>query len=327
MLLGYHLFWSLTAVIVGSPEQAERTHKLIIENNYYVGGAVNPRDNDLTIKTADDKITFNGFKHFTTGAAVSDLIVLEGAVEGAPEKHIFAIVPTKQEGIKFAYNWDNIGVRLTESGSATVTDVSAPWADALGWNPSTREPDPAVLQIPFGSLLVPTIQLVFSNFYIGIARGALATARKYTTTSTRAWPYTGGDNKEKATDEHYILATYGNFFAHMRAAEALADRAGAQADRLYSAHAADHSTLTAAERGEFAEWVTSIKIVATDTALRVTSGVFEVTGARATTAKNGFDRFWRDVRTHSLHDPVAYKNRELGRYFLLDEAPEPTWYT
>lgn len=65
----------------------------------------------------------------------------------------------------------------------------------------------------------------------------------------------------------------------------------------------------------------------TDTALRVTAGVFEVTGARATGKTVGLDRFWRDVRTHTLHDPVAYKNREVGRYALLDEVPEPTWYT
>jgi alkylation response protein AidB-like acyl-CoA dehydrogenase len=73
--------------------------------------------------------------------------------------------------------------------------------------------------------------------------------------------------------------------------------------------------------------VASVKVVATDTGLRVTAGVFEVAGARATASRVGLDRFWRDLRTHTLHDPVAYKNRELGRYFLLGEAPEPTWYT
>lgn len=36
------------------------------------------------------------------------------------------------------------------------------------------------------------IQLVFSNFYLGIAQGALDFASKYTVTSTRAWPF-GGD--------------------------------------------------------------------------------------------------------------------------------------
>lgn len=37
-----------------------------------------------------------------------------------------------------------------------------------------------------------SIQLVFSNFYLGIALGALQYASKYTASSTRAWPF-GGD--------------------------------------------------------------------------------------------------------------------------------------
>ena len=76
-----------------------------------------------------------------------------------------------------------------------------------------------------------------------------------------------------------------------------------------------------------AELVASTKVVTTDTSLKVTAGVFEVTGSRATGSRVGLDRFWREVRVHILHDPVAYKSRELGRFFLLDEVPEPTWYT
>lgn len=38
MLLGYHLLWSTTANIVGNNEQKQRIQKLIIENNYFVGG-------------------------------------------------------------------------------------------------------------------------------------------------------------------------------------------------------------------------------------------------------------------------------------------------
>lgn len=73
-------------------------------------------------------------------------------------------------------------------------------------------------------------------------------------------------------------------------------------------------------RGEVAEWVASAKVVTTDTGLKVTAGVFEVTGSRATGKKVGLDRFWRDIRTHTLHDPVAYKNRELGEFLLLDKV-------
>jgi alkylation response protein AidB-like acyl-CoA dehydrogenase len=136
--------------------------------------------------------------------------------------------------------------------------------------------------------------------------------------------------KEKATDEFYLLERYGNFHAHLRAASALVDRAGEQVDAIYAKYGGDLDTrakLTPPERGELAEWVASAKVVTTDTALRVTSGVFEVTGAKATSQKVGLDRFWRDIRTHTLHDPVAYKNRELGRFELVGEVPEATWYT
>ena len=171
-----------------------------------------------------------------------------------------------------------------------------------------------------------SIQLVFSNFYIGIALGALSFATRYTAKNTRPWPYTPKP-AENGVSEFPVLSRYGSFFAHLRAAEALADRAGSVIANIYAAHGEKREALTARQRGEAAEWVASVKVVATDTGLRVTQGVFETTGARATARSVGLDRYWRDIRTHSLHDPVAYKETELGRFALLDEVPEPTWYT
>ncbi|KAM0805403.1 acyl-CoA dehydrogenase/oxidase [Usnea florida] len=323
MLLGYHFLWSSTVNVVGTDEQKDRTQKLILENNFFVGGAVNPRDNDQKITDDGDHIIFSGFKNFNTGGVVSDLTVLEGVYEST-DKHIFALVPSNQPGIVFSHNWDNIGLRLTESGSVKIDNVRVPWQDALGWNPTTKEPIAGILNIPWATLLLPTIQLVFSNFYIGIALGALSFAATYTTKHTRPWPYTPSP-APSATSEPYILARYGSFFAHLRAAESLADVAGAKIAELYT-HS-EKRDITAAQRGETAEWVASVKVVATETALRVTGGVFEMTGARATAGKVGLDRFWRDVRTHTLHDPVAYKEMELGRYVLLGQVPEPSWYT
>lgn len=101
--------------------------------------------------------------------------------------------------------------------------------------------------------------------------------------------------------------------------EALADRTGKELAELYANHS-EKRDLTARQRGEIAESVAAVKVVATDVGLRVTNGIFELTGARATGKKVGMDRFWRDIRTHTLHDPVAYKNRELGRFELLNEV-------
>lgn len=201
MLLGYHILWSQIADVVGTDAQADALHEAYVTNNYYIGGAVNPRDNDLKIADDGHEIAFTGFKHFTTGAAVSDLLVLEGALDG---EHIFAVVPTKQAGISFAYNWNNVGLRLTESGSVTITDVRAPWGDALGWDAASKKRDPAVLGVPFATILLPLIQLIFSNFYIGIALGALATAKGYTTTTTRPWPF-GGDVGSTLSSEKLTL--------------------------------------------------------------------------------------------------------------------------
>lgn len=155
MLLGYHLLWSWTANVVGTDEQKDRTQKLITENVHFVGGAVNPRDNDQKIVDDGDHVVFSGFKNFNTGGVVSDLTVLEGVYEGT-DKHIFALAPTKQAGIQFAHNWDNVGLRLTESGSVNVDNVRVPWTDALGWDPETKAPIKSILEIPYATLLLPT---------------------------------------------------------------------------------------------------------------------------------------------------------------------------
>lgn len=88
MLLGYHLLWSTTANVVGTPEQQAHVQQIIIENNYFIGGAVNPRDDDLKITLEGDDIVFDGFKNFSTGGVISDLTVLEGVLDGTDE-HIF----------------------------------------------------------------------------------------------------------------------------------------------------------------------------------------------------------------------------------------------
>ena len=85
--------------------------------------------------------------------------------------------------------------------------------------------------------------------------------------------------------------------------------------------------LTEQARGDLAVRIAAAKIRAADVALEIGTRVFELTGARATSNTVGLDIFWRNVRTHTLHDPVAYKRREVGGHLLTGELPEPTWYT
>ena len=50
-------------------------------------------------------------------------------------------------------------------------------------------------------------------------------------------------------------------------------------------------------------------------------------GAGATTRPAGFDRYWRNLRTHTLHDPIDYKFKELGQWALNDTYPNPSFYS
>ena len=73
--------------------------------------------------------------------------------------------------------------------------------------------------------------------------------------------------------------------------------------------------------------VFSAKVQATRAGLDVTTRIFEVAGARATTAKLRMDRFWRNLRVYTLHDPVDYKFKELGDWALNGQYPTPSFYS
>ncbi|MFD8061551.1 acyl-CoA dehydrogenase family protein [Streptomyces cyaneofuscatus] len=312
-LLGYHYLWNWAARLVGTREQWEHVEAEAVRQTWFFGGAVNPRDSDVVVTEDGDDLVFTGAKTFSTGSKVSDVTVLEGVLEGT-DQHIFAIVPSDSEGLVFHDDWDNIGQRLTESGGVTIDGVRTPWASAAGY--VDKEFRPRV----YNTLNVPTIQLVFISFYLGIAAGALETAATYTRTKARSWLHGG---YEQAVDEPYVIDTYGDLTAKLWAVEALADAVAGEGQKLHDAP----DEVTEQTRGEFEVRVAAAKARATDVALEVTSRIFEVTGARATASAEGLDRFWRNVRTHTLHDPVAYKRREVGRHVLTGELPEPTWYS
>lgn len=312
-LLGYHLLWFWAARLVGTKEQIEAVEADATKNKWFFGGAVNPRDSDVVVTDEGDTIVFDGAKSFSTGSRVSDVTVLEGALSGS-DAHVFAIVPSNIEGLTFHDDWDNIGQRQTESGSVTIDKVRVDWASAAGFVDKQFQPR------VYNTLNVPTIQLIFVNFYLGIARGALEEAASYTKDKTRAWLHSTVD---KAIDEPYIIDIYGDLTSKLWAVEALADAVALEGKKIHD-NAWD---VTPEERGDHEVRVAAVKARATEVSLEITSTVFEALGARATASKYGFDRFWRNVRTHTLHDPVAYKRREVGRWVLTGELPEPTWYS
>ena len=73
--------------------------------------------------------------------------------------------------------------------------------------------------------------------------------------------------------------------------------------------------------------IAEVKVVSTEVGLETAHRIYEVTGSSSTKNDVGLDLYWRNVRTHTLHDPVDYKKIEVGQYFLHGEPQPISLYT
>ncbi|KAK9794185.1 putative fmnh2-dependent monooxygenase protein [Seiridium cardinale] len=286
-LLGNHYSWFWSSQILGTPEQARRWLREFTEGNYYLGGAVNPRNADMIARDIGDELVFNGDKFFSTGGVISDVTVLEGVLEDDVKTHVFAFVSTQNPGISFKGDWDVIGQRLTESGGCVIKNVHVSWEHIAGWVDKKLTPRDA-----YHDFILPPVQLQFAAVHVGVGLGAIEAAAEYTRSRTRAWPY-GGDDKTKASDEWYIREGYGRLQAKLWAAEALVSRTAEQVSKLIHA---PREELTQQARGEVAVQVAASKAIAIEAALEASSKIFEVMGASSSLSSYGFDRFFRNTR-------------------------------
>jgi alkylation response protein AidB-like acyl-CoA dehydrogenase len=311
-LFGYHHLDVVTPHLIGTQAQRDRWYAETARNNSFWGNALNPLDPRTTlVRQADGTYRLNGEKSFCSGAQDSDLLLVSANEAGQSRLHI-AVLPTWREGITVNDDWANMGQRQTDSGSVSFKDVVVHAGELLG-------PPGAGGSIWAG--LRPCItQSILGNIFLGLAQGAFDEARQYTLAQPR--PFTGS-TADRLAEDPYILERYGEFAVQLQASQYLLDAA---ADSLQRAWLREDA-LTADERGECAIAVALAKIAASRCALDMTSAVFEVMGARATSARYRFDRFWRNARTLTLHDPLDYKIREVGDWALNGRYPTPSFYS
>ncbi|KAA2254646.1 acyl-CoA dehydrogenase [Solihabitans fulvus] len=314
-LLGYHYLQLWRTGLFDRPELADRLRRDTVEHGWFWAGVSNPLDAALRLTPTGDGFLVDGRKTFATGASVADRLVVSGTRIDDGEKLTF-VVDAATPGITYLNDWDNLGQRLTASGGVVFESVPVAAADVLGDQPESLD-DPRTLRLSLAAL---GFQLALAQIYVGTAEGALAEAAEFTRRRGRAWFLSG---VERAVEDPYILAGYGELVSTTEAAKLVADQA---ALGLHAAFAAG-SDLTEQQRGQAAVTVSAAKVVATRVVNETTSKIFEFIGARATANEFGFDRFWRNARTLTLHDPVVYKAREVGEYFLTGVRPQITGYS
>ncbi|WP_321936365.1 acyl-CoA dehydrogenase family protein [Paraburkholderia sp. J8-2] len=310
-VFGFHHLMLATARLFGSPAQWQALFEQTSRHRWFWGNALNPLDERTVGHPRSAWFEFSGQKSFCSGALDSEMLIVS-ARDAQTRAFLVAAVPAQRSGISIAEDWNNFGQRQTDSGSVTFEQVRVEHHEILS--------NPGPLSSPFACLRPLIAQLILTNIYLGIGEAAFDDARHYTLKEARPWP---ASQVASTGEDPYILGQYGEFWLGLEAARALADRAAARLDEAWSRG----TRLTAAERGEVALAIASAKVVAAQTGLDICTRMFDVAGARATHGELRLDRHWRNLRTHTLHDPLAYKIRELGEWALNRTYPTPSFYS
>lgn len=325
-VFGYHFLELVVPHLIGSKSQREYYYEQTALHNWFWGNAFNPpvvssidptkiTGWKVVITPDGNDFRISGTNIYCSGATGSDVLVISAlrpGIERLADAFVAGVVPTNREGIVIHDDWDNIGQRQTDSGSVTFENVLVK-AEELFL-------DPGPSGWTFATLRTCVAQLTLTNVYVGLAEGAFATAKSFVQTRARPWLSSGVSD---ATQDPYIVRHFGELLVDLEAARVLADRAARSLDEAWKME----ENLTPNQRAAVAIEIALAKVAATRAGLRISSEMFEVMGARATKAKDRFDRFWRNLRTHTLHDPIDYKIRDLGLWALKDEPPKPGFYS
>lgn len=311
-LYGYHFLQLVTPHFAGSKQQKEYFYTESAKNNWFWGNSANPIEPTLIGRKDGNGFILNGYNTFSTGAKDSDRLLVYWIDQEENDKVYVGFIPTNQIGVIVNDDWDGMGQRQTNSGSVTFENVIVEPHEILDKSVSAGK--------PFSTFDPIISQIILANVIVGSAEGALEEARKYTINKSRPWYLS---NYEKAIDDPFIQRRYGEFWINVQAAVQFVEMAGEKVDEAWE----KDQSLTYVERGETVLFTSAANAFGTKISLDVTSHIFEVMGARSATIKNNYDRFWRNVRTHSLHNPIEYKRKNIGQWFLHGEYPTPSSYS
>ena len=153
----------------------------------------------------------------------------------------------------------------------------------------------------------------------GIAAAARDDAIWYVRTKARPAAHSLADT---AAGDPFTLHTLGEISASASAAEALVLNAADAIDALVDGGRYNDPD----ELARVAVVVAEAQLVAERLALTVAERLFDTGGASATARALNLDRHWRNVRTVSTHNPLAYKAYVAGNYAANEIWPPANGY-
>ncbi|OMC06240.1 SfnB family sulfur acquisition oxidoreductase [Mycobacterium sp. NS-7484] len=296
----------------GSPAQQAYFYGLVRDGVLFANAqserGPHPIDVDTTTLTATNTgYLLDGRKYYATGALFADWLIVRashsdgsGQVPTAATPKAIAFVPRDAFGVEIVDDWDGMGQRTTASGTVMLDAVEVPAAHVLEFSPIFTRP----------TVYGARAQLLHAALDVGIATAALEEAVRQ---AGRARPHFEAAVSSAVEDPTLVQAA-GELTVTVRGAAALL----AEAARAVDAARAD---LTEDSAAAASIAVAVAKVSAARAAVDAGSALFEFGGTRSASASGNLSRYWRDARTHTLHDATRWKIRHIGNYTLSGTKP------
>ncbi|GGE99556.1 acyl-CoA dehydrogenase family protein [Mycetocola zhadangensis] len=247
-----------------------------------------------------------GTKYYSTGTIFADWV--SGSARDANGGRLSYVVRTDAPGVERLDDWDGFGQRLTGSGT-TIFDHAEVDADDL-----TRYTDGRINHV------TAFFQLVLLATLAGTGKAVLRDAVEFVRPRTRT--FIAASNPLPREDP-LVQSVVGEIASASFTADALVASAAEAVDAAYRSNdggTLDDAAVTAAEVAVF-----SAQVAIVDVVLGAATRLFEVGGASAASSARKLDRHWRNARTVSSHNPVIYKKRTVGEFYLNDRSPNAAW--
>lgn len=301
--------------LAATPEQLDRYSRALltgarIANAQAERNGPTAADIATTLTPAGDDFRIDGTKYYCTGSLFADVLAVLTRLNdpedesGLADGQYIAFLPANTTGVRIVDDWDAIGQRTTGSGTIHFDGVRVQRSQIV--------PRAGAVYAPSG--YGAFAQLMHAAIDAGIARGALDAAAAFARQHSRPWFEA---EVKRAIDDPLLIQRFGELGVIVRSAEATLAVAGAAVDAAVTDERGSRDLAAEASLA-----VATAKIVTDRAANEVSSALFEVTGTRSTAAGLNLDHFWRNARTHTLHDPVRWKFQHIGRA-LLHGTPPP----
>jgi SfnB family sulfur acquisition oxidoreductase len=246
--------------------------------------------------------TVEGRKYYCTGSLFAHRIpVMANAEEGGRAVAYLVFIPRDATGVTLVDDWDGFGQRITGSGSILFECVRV--------EPDWVVPFQASMDRP--TAIGPFAQILHAGIDLGIGQGAFAATLPFVRDRARPWIDSG---VARASEDPLTLHALGDVRVRLAAADALLERAGRFVDAAQGEPDADSVAAASVAVAEARAFSHRAGLLAANTLL-------ELGGTSATDRAEALDRYWRNVRTHTLHDPVRWKYHWIGAYHLEGRLP------